>query len=110
MSLDERAGTCQRHNEAGRKGRQRDPGLSRRVVLIPLSRLHSAPRFMALPIWGEAMPSPSPTKVHVKPLSRNSNTRVQMRKNEKITRGRPFPKGNPGRPKGSKNRATLAAE
>ena len=32
------------------------------------------------------------------------------RKNAGKTRGRPFEKGNPGRPKGSRNKATLAAE
>jgi hypothetical protein len=32
------------------------------------------------------------------------------RKNALKTRGRPFEKGNPGRPKGSRNKATLAAE
>ena len=33
-----------------------------------------------------------------------------LRKNVKTTRGRPFERGNPGRPKGSRNKATLAAE
>lgn len=32
------------------------------------------------------------------------------RKNETKTRGRPFAQGNPGRPRGARNRATLAAE
>src|SRR5215213_735678 len=32
------------------------------------------------------------------------------RKNAGITRGRPFAPGNPGRPKGARNKATLAAE
>src|SRR5688572_24458942 len=32
------------------------------------------------------------------------------RKNAAKTRGRPFPPGNPGRPKGTRNRATIAAE
>ena len=32
------------------------------------------------------------------------------RKNPSNTRGRPFKKGNPGRPPGSRNKATLAAE
>ena len=31
-------------------------------------------------------------------------------KNAKITRGRPFAKGNPGRPRGSKNRTTAIAQ
>ncbi len=34
----------------------------------------------------------------------------ESRKNEKTTRGKPFQQGNPGRPKGSRNRATLALE
>src|ERR687894_527368 len=34
----------------------------------------------------------------------------ELRKNEKTTRGKPFQQGNPGRPKGSRNKATLAAE
>ena len=34
----------------------------------------------------------------------------QPRKNAAKTRGRPFEPGNPGRPKGSRNKATLAAE
>ena len=33
-----------------------------------------------------------------------------MRKNAETTRGRPFEEGNPGRPKGSRNKATLAAQ
>ena len=33
-----------------------------------------------------------------------------MRKNGENTRGKPFQKGNPGRPKGSRNRTTLALE
>lgn len=33
-----------------------------------------------------------------------------MRKYAKKTRGRPFEKGNPGRPRGSRNKSTLAAE
>lgn len=33
-----------------------------------------------------------------------------MRKNAKATRGRPFEEGNPGRPRGARNKATLAAE
>jgi hypothetical protein len=33
-----------------------------------------------------------------------------MRKNAENTRGKPFQPGNPGRPKGSRNRATLALE
>ena len=33
-----------------------------------------------------------------------------MRKNVKTTRGRPFPPGNAGRPKGARNKATLACE
>ena len=33
-----------------------------------------------------------------------------MRKNGENTRGKPFQPGNPGRPKGSRNRATLALE
>jgi|SRR6476469_5365777 len=32
------------------------------------------------------------------------------RKNAAKTRGRPFGQGNPGRPKGSRNKSTLAAE
>jgi hypothetical protein len=32
------------------------------------------------------------------------------RKNAEITRGRPFAKGNPGRPRGSKNRTTAIAQ
>ena len=32
------------------------------------------------------------------------------RNNAPSTRGRPFPAGNPGRPRGSRNKATLAAE
>ena len=35
---------------------------------------------------------------------------VSSRKNRSNTRGRPFKKGNPGRPPGSRNKATLAAE
>ena len=35
---------------------------------------------------------------------------AQTRKNTSKTRGRPFEKGNPGRPVGSRNKATLAAE
>ena len=34
----------------------------------------------------------------------------EMRKNGENTRGKPFQPGNPGRPKGSRNRATLALE
>jgi len=34
----------------------------------------------------------------------------KMRKNAENTRGKPFQPGNPGRPKGSRNRATLALE
>jgi hypothetical protein len=34
----------------------------------------------------------------------------QLRKYVTKTRGRPFAPGNPGRPKGSRNKATLAAE
>ncbi len=34
----------------------------------------------------------------------------ELRKNEKTTRGKPFQQGNAGRPKGSRNRATLALE
>lgn len=34
----------------------------------------------------------------------------EMRKNGENTRGRPFQQGNPGRPKGSRNRTTLALE
>ena len=34
----------------------------------------------------------------------------QARNNADKTRGRPFKKGNPGRPRGSRNKATLAAE
>jgi hypothetical protein len=34
----------------------------------------------------------------------------EMRKNGENTRGRPFQQGNPGRPKGSRNKATLALE
>src|SRR5918998_2679084 len=38
-------------------------------------------------------------------------TRVyEMRKNGENTRGKPFQQGNPGRPKGSRNRTTLALE
>jgi hypothetical protein len=33
-----------------------------------------------------------------------------MRKNGENTRGKPFQQGNPGRPKGSRNKATLALE
>jgi hypothetical protein len=33
-----------------------------------------------------------------------------LRKNAKFTRGRPFDKGNPGRPRGSKNRTTAIAQ
>ncbi len=33
-----------------------------------------------------------------------------VRKNVGITRGKPFQRGNPGRPKGARNKATLAAE
>jgi hypothetical protein len=33
-----------------------------------------------------------------------------MTKNAKTTRGKPFQSGNPGRPKGSRNKATLAVE
>jgi hypothetical protein len=33
-----------------------------------------------------------------------------MRKNAGRTRGRPFENGNPGRPRGSRNKATVAAE
>jgi len=32
------------------------------------------------------------------------------RKNASNTRGRPFKKGNPGRPKGARNRVTVACE
>jgi len=32
------------------------------------------------------------------------------RKNAEFTRGRPFSKGNPGRPRGSKNRTTAIAQ
>lgn len=35
---------------------------------------------------------------------------TRSRNNAQKTRGRPFPKGNPGRPKGARNKATLAAE
>src|SRR5689334_15457300 len=35
---------------------------------------------------------------------------VTSRKNARKTRGRPFEIGNPGRPKGSRNKATLAVE
>ena len=35
---------------------------------------------------------------------------LATRKNPSNTRGRPFKKGNPGRPPGSRNKATLAAE
>ena len=35
---------------------------------------------------------------------------LSTRKNPSNTRGRPFKKGNPGRPLGSRNKATLAAE
>src|ERR671921_1553567 len=34
----------------------------------------------------------------------------EVRKNGRTTRGKPFQQGNAGRPKGSRNRATLAAE
>jgi hypothetical protein len=34
----------------------------------------------------------------------------EIRKNGENTRGRPFQQGNPGRPKGSRNRTTLALE
>src|SRR5918997_4662001 len=34
----------------------------------------------------------------------------EVRKNERTTRGKPFQPGNAGRPKGSRNRATLALE
>jgi hypothetical protein len=34
----------------------------------------------------------------------------EVRKNEKTTRGKPFQPGNPGRPTGTRNRATLALE
>jgi hypothetical protein len=34
----------------------------------------------------------------------------EMRKNGENTRGKPFQQGNPGRPKGSRNRTTLALE
>ena len=34
----------------------------------------------------------------------------ELRKNEKNTRGKPFQQGNPGRPKGSRNKAVLALE
>ncbi len=34
----------------------------------------------------------------------------ELRKNEKTTRGKPFQQGNPGRPKGSRNKAVLALE
>ncbi len=37
-------------------------------------------------------------------------TPAHSRKNAANTRGRPFQKGNPGRPKGARNQATLAAE
>ena len=37
-------------------------------------------------------------------------TASEMRKNGENTRGKPFQQGNPGRPKGSRNRATLALE
>jgi hypothetical protein len=40
-----------------------------------------------------------------KPLNQNHNDHALD--NEKRTRGRPFPKGNPGRKPGSKNKATL---
>jgi hypothetical protein len=35
---------------------------------------------------------------------------LEMRKNGENTRGKPFQPGNPGRPKGSRNRTTLALE
>ena len=35
---------------------------------------------------------------------------TNSRNNGPVTRGRPFEPGNPGRPKGSRNKATLAAE
>ena len=35
---------------------------------------------------------------------------TDTRNNGPVTRGRPFEPGNPGRPKGSRNKATLAAE
>ena len=35
---------------------------------------------------------------------------TDSRNNGPVTRGRPFEPGNPGRPKGSRNKATLAAE
>ncbi|MET0532531.1 MAG: DUF5681 domain-containing protein [Microvirga sp.] len=34
----------------------------------------------------------------------------ELRKDERTTRGKPFQQGNAGRPKGSRNRATLALE
>ena len=34
----------------------------------------------------------------------------EPRKNAEFTRGRPFEKGNPGRPRGSKNRTTAIAQ
>ena len=37
-------------------------------------------------------------------------TASRLRKSATKTRGRPFERGNPGRPKGARNRATLAAE
>ena len=36
--------------------------------------------------------------------------KTPLRKNAQTTRGRPFTPGNPGRPKGARNKATLAAE
>lgn len=38
------------------------------------------------------------------------DTNEEPRKNAEGTRGRPFEKGNPGRPKGSRNKATRIAE
>jgi hypothetical protein len=42
-------------------------------------------------------------------IKRTDDT-TPARKNAKTTRGRPFQKGNPGRPKGSRNATTLALE
>jgi len=42
--------------------------------------------------------------------SKKAADTASARKNAKTTRGRPFQRGNPGRPKGSRNATTLALE
>ena len=92
---------------------------------VPIRRTHrsgiSAPRCQSRPltvrllrtkrrVWRRDSVRPNRTHVHIYHGGGGPVTRPASRKNAANTRGKPFEPGNPGKPKGARHRATLAAE